>query len=56
MNGAAARRVQAGDRVIIAAYARFNEGEAAAFKPRLVYLNEDNSVVRRSNVIATQVA
>jgi aspartate 1-decarboxylase len=56
MNGAAARRVQAGDRVIIAAYARFSETEAAAFKPRLVYLNEDNSVARRSNVIPTQVA
>jgi aspartate 1-decarboxylase len=56
MNGAAARRVQAGDRVIIAAYARFSETEAAAFKPRLVYLNEDNSVARRSNVIPAQVA
>jgi aspartate 1-decarboxylase len=56
MNGAAARRVQAGDRVIIAAYARFSETEAGAFKPRLVYLNEDNSVARRSNVIPAQLA
>lgn len=56
MNGAAARRVQAGDRVIIAAYARFTEAEAGAFQPRLVYLNEDNSVARRSNVIPAQVA
>ena len=56
MNGAAARRVQVGDRVIIAAYARFNEAEAGSFKPRLVYLNEDNSVARKSAVIAAQVA
>lgn len=56
MNGAAARRVQVGDRVIIAAYARFNEAEASAFQPRLVYLNEDNSVARRSTVIPVQVA
>jgi aspartate 1-decarboxylase len=56
MNGAAARRVQTGDRVILAAYARFNEAEASGFKPRLVYLNEDNSVARRSNVIPVQVA
>lgn len=56
MNGAAARRVQVGDRVIIAAYARFNEAEACSFEPRLVYLNEDNTVARRSTVIPAQVA
>ena len=56
MNGAAARRVQVGDRVIIAAYARFNEKEADIFKPRLVYLNEDNTVERKSAAIPAQVA
>jgi aspartate 1-decarboxylase len=56
MNGAAARRVQVGDRVIIAAYARFSEAEAETFKPRLVYLNEDNTVARRSDFIPAQVA
>lgn len=56
MNGAAARRVQVGDRVIIAAYARFRESEVDTFKPRLVYLNEDNTVSRRSDAITTQVA
>jgi len=56
MNGAAARKVQVGDRVIIAAFGQFNEEEAANFKPRLVYLNEDNSVERTSNTIPVQVA
>lgn len=56
MNGAAARRVQVGDRVIIAAYARFNAAEADGFNPRLVYLNEDNTVARRATVIPAQVA
>ncbi len=56
MNGAAARKVQVGDRVIIAAYAGFTEDEAANFKPRLVYLTNDNDVERTSNTIATQVA
>lgn len=56
MNGAAARRVQVGDRVIIAAYARLSEAQASAFKPRLVYLNEDNTISRRSDAIPTQVA
>lgn len=56
MNGAAARKVQVGDRVIIAAYAEFSEQEADKFKPRLVYLNPDNSVERTSNAIPVQVA
>lgn len=56
MNGAAARRVQVGDRVIIAAYADMDEAEADSFKPKLVYLNPDNSVERSTNTIPVQVA
>jgi aspartate 1-decarboxylase len=55
MNGAAARKVQVGDRVIIAAYGEFNEAELEAYKPKLVYLNEDNTVERSANTIAMQV-
>ncbi|HOY23736.1 MAG TPA: aspartate 1-decarboxylase [Cellvibrio sp.] len=54
MNGAAARKVAVGDRVIIATYGYFNEEELAAHKPSLVYLNEDNSVDRTSNTIPMQ--
>ena len=54
MNGAAARKVQAGDRVIIAAYAQFSEAEAETYKPKLVYLGEGNAVVRTANAIAVQ--
>lgn len=56
MNGAAARKVQVGDRVIIAAYGQFSEAEAEKFKPKLVYLTDDNKVQRTSNTIAVQVA
>ncbi|WNO08145.1 aspartate 1-decarboxylase [Teredinibacter sp. KSP-S5-2] len=56
MNGAAARKVQVGDRIIIAAYASFTEQEADNYKPKLVYLNQDNSVERTSNTIPVQVA
>jgi aspartate 1-decarboxylase len=55
MNGAAARKVQVGDRVIIATYGEFNEAELEAYKPKLVYLNEDNTVERSANTIAMQV-
>ncbi|MFL0804284.1 MAG: aspartate 1-decarboxylase [Agarilytica sp.] len=56
MNGAAARKVQVGDRIIIAAYAQMSEAEADSFKPRLVYLEKDNAVERTSNTIPVQVA
>ncbi|WP_018275748.1 aspartate 1-decarboxylase [Teredinibacter turnerae] len=56
MNGAAARKVQVGDRIIIAAYAGMEEAEADSYKPKLVYLNSDNSVNRTSNTIPVQVA
>ena len=56
MNGAAARKVQVGDRVIIAAYGQMDEAEAENYKPKLVYLNSDNTVERTSNTIPVQVA
>ncbi len=56
MNGAAARKVQVGDRVIIAAYGQLSEAEAENFKPRLVYLGKNNVVERTSNTIPVQVA
>ena len=56
MNGAAARKVAVGDRVIIATYGHFTEAEMINHKPKLVYLNEDNSVDRTSNTIPMQVA
>lgn len=56
MNGAAARRVQVGDRVIIAAYGQLSEKEAENHKPKLVYLNADNTIERTANTIAVQVA
>jgi|TARA_B110000503_G_scaffold44488_1_gene72669 aspartate 1-decarboxylase len=54
MNGAAARKCQVGDRIIIAAYAQYAIDEAAEHKPRLVYLHADNSVDRTTNTIPVQ--
>ncbi|UZJ44293.1 aspartate 1-decarboxylase [Marinimicrobium sp. C6131] len=56
MNGAAARKVQVGDRVIIASYGQYSEAELLNHKPRLVYLDEANRVERTTNTIPTQVA
>lgn len=50
LNGATARLGQAGDRVIIFAFALISETEAQTFTPRIVLLDENNRVVRRSFV------
>ena len=49
LNGAAARRVHAGDLVIIAAYADFEQSEAFAHKPQLVMVNAQNQIKRIHN-------
>ena len=54
MNGAAARKCQVGDRVIIAAYAQYTTDEMIIHKPKLVYLHEDNSVERTTDTIPLQ--
>ena len=56
MNGAAARKCQVGDRIIIATYGQFSSEQTAAHKPKLVYLNADNTVERSTNTIPTQLA
>ena len=44
LNGAAARRVQVGDVVIIISYALMDFEEAKQFKPTVVFPKEDNKV------------
>jgi aspartate 1-decarboxylase len=56
VNGAAAHKAAPGDRVIICAYASVDEQEAVAFRPALVYLNEENRVLRIGDQIPAQVA
>jgi aspartate 1-decarboxylase len=44
LNGAAARMVQTGDRVIIMAYCYMDESEAEEHKPKVVLLGDNNKV------------
>ena len=53
VNGAAARLVSKGDLVIIASYFNVNEAEAAEHKPKLIYVDEKNSIAStKRNLIA----
>jgi aspartate 1-decarboxylase len=56
VNGAAAHKATVGDRVIICAYGSYTEAELLNHKPRLVYLDKTNMVLRSSNTIPVQVA
>ena len=49
LNGAAARLVQPGDKVIIIAYAQMNEDEARKYKPSVVFMNDDNTIKEITN-------
>ena len=56
VNGAAAHKARVGDRVIICAYGQLDASAAPNFKPRLLYLDADNHVVRTANTIPVQAA
>ena len=44
LNGAAAKKADLGDKVIIAAYATMDEGEMDFFIPRLVFVDDQNKI------------
>ena len=47
LNGAAARLVQPGDKVIIMSYAQYEEAELEGFEPRLVFVDDKNRIRQR---------
>ena len=48
LNGAAARLVAPGDKVIIMAYANYSEDDLEDYKPRVVFVDENNKIERVS--------
>lgn len=44
LNGAAARKAEIGDRIIVIAYASMNESEIENFKPSVVLVDEKNDI------------
>ncbi len=48
LNGAAARLVQRGDKVIVITYADYEEAELTSFVPRVVHVDSTNSCVDES--------
>jgi aspartate 1-decarboxylase len=49
LNGAAAKCVNVGDKVIIMAYANMTPDEAKTHKPTVIFVNDHNQIVRKAN-------
>lgn len=49
LNGAAAKCVSVGDKVIIMAYANMSAEEAKSHKPMVLFVDENNNIVRKAN-------
>lgn len=49
LNGAAARLFSTGDKVIIMAYASYSEDELKDYKPKVVFVDNDNKITKVSN-------
>lgn len=49
LNGAAAKLIHKGDKVILMAYAEMTPEEAKAHKPKVVFVDENNRITKTSN-------
>jgi aspartate 1-decarboxylase len=56
INGAAARLVHTGDKVIVVSYAEYDEAELASYEPRVVHVDHDNRIVRVDDLVKELVA
>lgn len=56
VNGAAAHKASPGDRVIICSYARIEERDIHQHRPTLIYLDDNNTIIRIKDHIPVQAA
>jgi aspartate 1-decarboxylase len=49
LNGAAARKVEVGDKIIIIAYASYSYDELKTYKPVVVHVDDNNNIIEVTN-------
>ena len=49
LNGAAAKLVNPGDKIIIMAYANMTTEEAKSHKPTVIFVDDNNAITRKAN-------
>jgi aspartate 1-decarboxylase len=56
INGAAARLVHQGDKVIVVSYAEYDEAELAAYEPKVVHVDGRNRIVQVDATVKELIA
>ncbi len=51
LNGAAARKVHPGDKIIIIAYAQMSIDEAKKFKPAVLIVDDNNNIIEKTTYL-----
>jgi aspartate 1-decarboxylase len=51
LNGAAARKVHPGDKIIIIAYANMSVEEAKTFKPTVLIVDDNNNIIEKTTYL-----
>ena len=54
LNGAAARKVQVGDKIIIMTYCLLNETEINDHNPTIILVDENNNIIKDTNEIVSE--
>jgi len=49
LNGAAARKVEIGDKIIVIAYGSYHSDELENYKPIVVHVDDDNNIIEITN-------
>jgi aspartate 1-decarboxylase len=49
LNGAAARKVEIGDKIIVIAYASYSQEELETYKPIVVHVDNNNDIIEITN-------
>jgi aspartate 1-decarboxylase len=52
INGAAARLVHEGDKVIVVSYAEYDEAELKSYEPKVVHVDAENRIVTVDDAVA----
>jgi aspartate 1-decarboxylase len=52
INGAAARLVHEGDKVIVVSYAEYDEAELESYEPKVVHVDAENRIVTVDDAVA----
>jgi aspartate 1-decarboxylase len=56
VNGAAARKIAVGDRLVICAFAGLTAQQIHLFQPSMVYCDDQNYVLGAKNIVPVQLA